>query len=110
MSGIIGQAADFYRIRLTRLAELVELDFEWRDDILYRQPPHSDVREEEVWIVEAVELDDEDVVREIGRFAGRDDAEELLEKAQEDLGELTRSRFEGKYLDPSATSDAPYTT
>jgi len=104
MSGIIGQAADFYRLRLTRLEELVEFDFEWRDDILYRRPPRADVREEEVWIVEAVELDDEDVVRELGRFASREGAEELMGRASEDLGEMTRSRFEERYLDSSAGS------
>ncbi len=104
MSGIIGQAADFYRLRLTRLEELVELDFEWRDDILYRQPPRPDVHEEEVWIVEAVELDDEDVVLEVGRFASREEAEELMGRASEDLSEMTRSRFEARYMDSSAGS------
>ncbi len=110
MSGIIGQAADFYRLRLTRLEELSGLDFEWRDDILYRQPPRSDVHEEEVWIVEAVELDDEDVVRELGRFATRDHAEDLLQEAQEALDEMTRSRFEARYLDSSIGSDTSEAT
>lgn len=98
MSGIIGPAADFYRLRIARIEEPEGLDFEWRDDILYREPPPAHLSENEVWILEIIELDNEDAVRVAGRFETRDAAQEVLAAAEEDLAELTRSKFEERYL------------
>jgi len=50
----IGAASDFYRLRVTRLNEPDEPDLEWRDDILYREPPHQRMGEIESYAIEAV--------------------------------------------------------
>lgn len=101
MGRIIGQAADFYRLRVTRIEAPTGLDFEWHDDILYRTPPPAELGADEEWRVEAVELDDEDAVRIAGRYATRDEALDALERAHEDLAEMTRSTFEDRYLGDS---------
>ena len=38
----IGAADEFWRLRLTRVDTTDELDFEWHDDILYREPAIED--------------------------------------------------------------------
>ncbi|MFU8890183.1 MAG: hypothetical protein ACNA76_00800 [Anaerosomatales bacterium] len=98
MSRIIGAASEFYRLRLTRYDATDEPDFEWRDDILYRSSPTESVQEREEWVVEAVTLDEHETVTELSRFGTADEAHELMERAGEDLGELTKSGFEERYL------------
>jgi hypothetical protein len=49
MAKTIGSAADFYRLRMMRLDASDAVDFEWRDDILYRRPPADDIAEDEAY-------------------------------------------------------------
>lgn len=98
MSRIIGAASEFYRLRLTRYDATDEPDFEWRDDILYRSAQTAAVEEREEWAVEAVTLDEYETVAEMGRFETADEAHALMESAEEDLQELTKSGFEERYL------------
>jgi hypothetical protein len=90
----IGQAADFYRIRLRRLDAPAEADLEWRDDILYREPPQGGGGPALVYVVEAVDVDDLESAHPIGSFSAYEQALALQSKAAEDLAELTRSQFE----------------
>jgi hypothetical protein len=94
---IIGAADEFWRLRLTRV-DMLDLDFEWHDDILYREPPTPDVDEVEVFQVEAVQLDHADVVGCLARFYRRDEAEEYLAQARDDLSTMTKQQFEDAYL------------
>ncbi len=98
MSKIIGSATDFYRLRVTRLDESDEPDLEWRDDILYREPPKQKVREGESWALEAILIDDEEVAARIASYESSEAAHEALEAITEDLSELTKSMFEERYL------------
>lgn len=101
MGKIIGNAGDFYRLRVTRMDETDEPDLEWRDDILYREPPAQRVREYESWGLEAVSVDDEDQVTPIAAYESSEAAHEALESIAEDLAELTKSAFEERYLSGS---------
>ena len=38
MVRVIGNADEFWRLRITRVDTTQGLDFEWHDDILYREP------------------------------------------------------------------------
>lgn len=98
MSKIIGPAVEFYRVRLTRLDATEEPDFEWRDDVLYRQMPPEVPQERVVWVVEAVSLDESETVTEIERFDDADAAHECLGRVEEDMADLTKSGFEERYL------------
>lgn len=98
MSRVIGNAGDFYRLRVTRIDETDEPDLEWRDDILYREPPKQRVRESESWALEAVSLDDDDDVTRIALYESSEAAYEALDAIAEDLAELTKSSFEERYL------------
>lgn len=111
---IIGSADEFWRLRLTRLDTTEGLDFEWHDDILYREP-HPDLGEEvELWTVEAVSVTDYESLVRIATFADRSEAEAFYQRARADLAEMTKTQFEEAYLEASiddevaaAESDGP---
>lgn len=95
MSGkAIGMASDFYRLRLVQIDEQDLPDLEWRDDILYRTLPAGVGDERECFLVEAVDVDDDERVVKLATFEDREEAYEFLSAAQEDLDTLTRSEFE----------------
>lgn len=102
MSKTIGSAADFYRLRVTRMDTTEAADFEWRDDILYRRPPSDDPEEDVCFCVEAVLLDDEEVVVSIGRFDDRQAAYAWLGEREAELDEMTKSEFEAAYFTGTA--------
>jgi hypothetical protein len=95
---VIGNADEFWRLRMTRVDTTQGLDFEWHEDILYREPTVDPGDEVEYWHVEAVRLDDADSVVRLATFDTESDAREYLEVAQEDLSDLTKSRFELSYF------------
>lgn len=97
MSRTIGAASDFYRLRVARLDEPDEPDLEWRDDILYREPPRQRMGEIESYAIEAVSIDDEQVT-EIAEYETSEAAHAALASIAEDLEELTRSEFEHRYF------------
>lgn len=96
---VIGSAEEFWRLRLTRVDTTDDLEFEWRDDVLYRTTPTGSVEETRIYHVEAVRLDDRDVVERLASFDCRDDAESFLGRAETDLAEMTKSQFEAAYVD-----------
>lgn len=98
MSRAIGSASDFYRLRLTRVDAGDAPDFEWRDDILYRRPPETVVAEADVYVVEAVLLDDEDTTVALARFDDRPEAADWMAEVQTRLLDMTRSEFEDAYF------------
>jgi hypothetical protein len=98
-SGAIGAADDFYRVRTIRVSEVDAPEFEWRDDVLWREPVASNPGpEQESFRVEAIAIDDDENVTVIGTFDSSQDAAEALETATEDLMNLTRSEFEERYF------------
>lgn len=98
MSKAIGRASDFYRLRVMALDDTDEVDFEWRDDILYRRPPNTQIQDEEVYRVEAVLLDDDEVTFQLATFTRPDEAHEWLQERAEDLEDMTKSEFEAAYF------------
>ena len=103
-------AADFYRIRLTRLDESGDVEFEWREDILYKGSlPQLDTGGR-TFLIEAVELDDPDRVHEIASASAYEEALRFVLRAEEDLADLTRSRFEAAWMPaPSEAAEDPGT-
>lgn len=102
MSKTIGSASDFYRLRVMTVDTTDEVDFEWRDDILYRRPPSTDIVDEEAYTVEAVLLDDEDVTFKLQTFADVGGAHEWMYAREEELGDMTKSEFEEAYFPKNA--------
>ena len=95
---VIGNAGEFYRLRVTRVDEGDSPDLEWREDILWRRPPSQSVSEEEVFQVEAVEYDNDDAITVLAKFATQEEAYTWLESAQDDLAEMTNTEFEETYF------------
>jgi hypothetical protein len=92
---IIGPADDFWRLRLTRMDATEELDFEWHDDILWREPQVHLEPGEPAYVVEAVSTGSEpERVVALAAFPDEDAAREFLESALDDLVGMTRSQFE----------------
>jgi hypothetical protein len=95
---VIGNADEFYRLRVMRVDESDSPDLVWRDDILWRRPPVDHISEGEVYRVEAVELDNEDALAPLAAFGSQDEAYAWLETAETDLAEMTKSEFEQTYF------------
>jgi hypothetical protein len=102
-SRAIGAADDFYRVRVIRLSEGDAPEFDWRDDVLWREPVRPEPGPDyESFRVEAMAIDDDENVTVIGVFDSPQDATEGLETAVEDLQNLTRSEFEERYFPAGA--------
>ena len=61
--------------------------------------------EVEYWHVEAVRIDDADTVIRLGTYASDAEARAALAVAQEDLLDLTKSRFEAAYFSHAEAGD-----
>ncbi len=95
---MIGAAAEFYRLRITRIDVTDEPELDWHDDILYRDPPVEVTEEEEDWRLEAVHLEDESV-HEIAQFTEEDQARVLMLAIQDDLDRDDQVRVRGSLSD-----------
>lgn len=95
---IIGAADEFWRLRLTRVDTTTEVDFEWHDDILYREPQVRPVDDVEWWAIEAIRMDDYDSIVRLAAFDVREAAESYYQRACDDLAEMTKGQFEEVYL------------
>jgi hypothetical protein len=94
----IGDASDFYRLRVSRLDDSGLPDLEWRDDILWRRPKAEMPEESVEYRVEAVDVADDEVVVPLGSFGSPAEAHDALDAAQEDLVQLSRGEFEERYF------------
>lgn len=95
---VIGAADEFWRLRMTRVDTTDDFDFEWHEDILYREPAVKPTREVEQWTVEAVEITDQDTVVTVASFSEREEADAFFDAAREHLAEMTKSQFEDAYF------------
>jgi hypothetical protein len=102
---MIGNANEFWRVRVTRVGTTDGFEFEWHDDILYRTPEVDPGQEVEYFHVEAVRIDDPDAVVRVATFDNPDEARALLAELGEALSEMTKSRFEHAYLDGAEAGD-----
>lgn len=102
---VIGAADEFWRLRLTRVDTTDDLEFEWHEDILYREPASTPVTDVALWHVEAVLLANADTVVRLATFSQRDDAETYFDRVTDDLKDLTRSQFEDTYVTPARVSE-----
>ncbi len=100
---VIGPADEFWRLRLTRMDPSEDLDFEWHDDILWRQPQIHLEPGQAAYVVEAVSVGSgpEEIVR-IAVFTDEATAHEFLDEAADDLRDMTRSQFEATHFPEQA--------
>lgn len=105
MVRMIGNADEFWRVRVTRVDTTDGFEFEWHDDILYRTPHVDPGQEVEYFHVEAVRVDDPDAVVRVATFDDADEARALLEELKLALSEMTKSRFEQAYLEGAEAGD-----
>lgn len=100
VSRAIGRAADFYRLRVLVVDATEAVDFDWREDILYRRPAAEWPEERNAYRVEAVLSGDgsDDVVTVLAQFADEETAQEWFADCREDLEVMTRSEFEARYF------------
>lgn len=105
MVHIIGNADEFWRLRLTRVDTTEGLDFEWHDDILYRKPEVDHGDEVEFFHVEAVRTDDPDHVSRLATFDDYNEAHAFLGELKEALAEMSKSQFESAYVGGAEVGD-----
>jgi len=97
MAKALGMAGDFYRLRIIRIDDSDNLDLEWREDILYREPAVAEINEFDRFRVQAVD-DTNDVATDLKGLDDQSAAHEWLTRAQDDLSEMTRAEFEARYF------------
>jgi len=92
----IGQANDYYRCRVIEIVENNPQALDWRDDVLYREPPEPSVSSARRFTVQIVEIDTAEThdVKAYPTQAAADKKQSLVE---EDLRDMTRSEFNKKY-------------
>ncbi len=105
MIRMIGNADEFWRLRITRLDTTENFEFEWHDDILYREPHPDPGDEVESWYVEAVRLDDSEVVSRLATCNSQGEARDVLATIMGDLVQMTKSEFEVAYVDSAQQGD-----
>lgn len=105
MVHVIGNADEFWRLRITRLDTTENLEFEWHNDILYRSPSPDYGDEVESWYVEAVRLDDPDTVSRLAVCPTHGEARDTLAAVAADLAQMTKSQFELAYVDVAESGD-----
>ena len=93
---VFGSADDFYRVRVIRIDIPDELEWEWSEDILWRNPPAADQGSTPRFRVEAVIKDTTDWL-ELAEVDTPEAARELAETADEDLTQLTKRQFDARY-------------
>lgn len=93
---VFGSADDFYRIRILRVDVPDELEWEWRDDILWRQPEEEAQAETARHRVDAV-LKDTGVALTLAETDSPEAAREFAVTADEDLAQLTKRQFDARY-------------
>ncbi len=72
---------------------------DWRDDLLYREPPPPTVKSAHRRVVQIVSLDDGQT-HDLKAYPDEEAAARKKELIEEDLEELTRSQFATKYRLP----------
>jgi hypothetical protein len=100
VSLLIGPADDFYRLRVRRLDLGGDVEFDWRDDVLWRSVATAATSEADTWVIEALTLDAREAVTPIASFANADDARISLDSIVEDLRAMNKSEFEAEYIAP----------
>ena len=105
MVRMIGNADEFWRIRLTRVDTTDHFDFEWHDDILYREPTVERGEEVEYFHVEAVRLDNSEEVVRVASFEDPNQAKDMVAELREALAQMSKSEFESAYLEGAEPGD-----
>ena len=106
MRQIIGNADEFYRLRVVTVDVSDAPDLDWRDDILWRRSVANGVSECVVQRLEAVHIADGDTAWTLGEFVTTSEAHEAMQEADLDLRGMTKSQFEDAYLRGDASGDS----
>lgn len=107
MRRALGNASDFYRLRLRTIDATESADLDWRDDILYRRPPEDTIEDSEYVAVEAVALTDANTAFVLATFESRALAYDFLLECEENLAMMTRSEFEATFFANELGNDFP---
>lgn len=89
---------DLWRVRIVRLDAYDDFDFEWHDDILYREHSGEDIPIRDLWRVEIVSAQTGDLKRAMNAFPNRDEAESLAARIIDQSYSLSLQKFMDVYL------------
>jgi len=89
---------DLWRIRIVRIEEYDDFDFEWHDDILYRQHRGEDIPIRSMWRVDILSKATGELKRALQSFESRDDAESLAARIVDQSFSLDVKGFMEQYL------------
>lgn len=92
---VFGIAADYYRARVLTVQEELPADLEWRDDVLYREPKTYAGKLKTTYRIQVLQQDSS--VIELANLREKSEAKRRYKELKEDLGELTKMKFDEKY-------------
>lgn len=105
---MINPASQYYRVRLVKMDEFDDFDFDWNREIIYsghsmKHFQGEPVRLSTFWKVEIISVGDERVIKAFSHIENRSDAESRYKTMQADTQLLSKLEFDAKYL----ASDVP---
>ncbi|MCL2881369.1 MAG: hypothetical protein FWF45_00545 [Coriobacteriia bacterium] len=89
---------DLWRIRIVRIEEYADFDFEWHDDILYREHHGEDIPIRSMWRVDLLSKTSGELKRALQSFESRDAAESLAARVTDQSYSLSVANFMEQYL------------
>lgn len=105
MSKRIGDAREFYRVRVTVMDDLDDMEFDWRADILWRTPTVEIGEAHTLYAVEIVSLDSGSATI-VAAYPRSGDAYQFMRDVEDELNAgMTASQFEQRFLGPDDTPD-----
>lgn len=98
----MSSAADYYRVRIVRLDEPEDVEFDWNREIINSGRPaesfvDADYDGETLWRVDVMNQSDGTCARTFTNIASRDKAEQLEKTLNDDLKLLSRESFKSQY-------------
>lgn len=87
-----------WRVRVVKIDAFDDFEFEWYNDLLYRNRKGTPVEISEFWRVDIVAVADGIVKRSIRSCIDRGEAESLAQSVTTDLNELSIAQFMENYI------------
>lgn len=108
---MINPASQYYRVRIVKMDEYDDFDFDWNREIIYSGHSVKHFQGDPVdiktfWEIEVIAVGDESVVKTFSRIENRPEAESMYKTMKADTEQLSKLEFEAKYL----VADIPPTT
>ncbi|MDO8885396.1 hypothetical protein [Candidatus Oleimmundimicrobium sp.] len=92
-----GRADEFYRVKLITLSETQPEEFDWKEDVLYRNPPKEFTVSNEIEYLVMIVDKNTGESHHSYFYKFKPKAQKKFELIKKDLKELTKMQFQKRY-------------